>query len=153
MVNDVNEETPFEMLSYAECQYNSLLEQIKSLPLPNVMIRSMIEKLETYALAMEREYNELEMQLEMQLDDAFNLGEAMTKAVKATINPVETVAISGDVVETSCAFYSEGIPTCNSISPNTDHGYACTRAMGHTGDHMACGIKHEDHPIKTWENK
>lgn len=38
--------------------------------------------------------------------------------------------------------------TCSAMSRD---GYYCTRAVGHTGNHVACGSSAEDHKLKTWE--
>lgn len=45
---------------------------------------------------------------------------------------------------------------CRSLSScdtQDESGFWCTRAKNHKGNHAACGITNESHPIKEWTNE
>lgn len=50
-----------------------------------------------------------------------------------------------------CPYCGEirGVRSCGDMRK----GYMCTRPRGHTGDHAACGIDAEEHPIASWPRR
>lgn len=48
-----------------------------------------------------------------------------------------------------CEFCKEVSQGCCSAKSPKDY-YRCTRPLGHTGPHVACGI--QNHRLDTWEN-
>jgi hypothetical protein len=47
-----------------------------------------------------------------------------------------------------CIDVADGV--VRACSSESKRGYVCTRPIGHEGDHVACGIDPEDHPIEKW---
>ena len=41
-----------------------------------------------------------------------------------------------------------GTGCCEARYPNREHGWECTRPLGHEGDHVACSIT--KHRLATW---
>ena len=58
-------------------------------------------------------------------------------------------------MDETCEFcVEEGEVCCDALAPPGADGlvlFACTRAAGHDGPHVACGI--DDHALQTWEDK